>query len=123
MITCRAAGLWPNSSHENRITNTGIAYCSTMALAEVVSFVAAMNSMPVAPTPMAPSSVPFVTFTLGVPRAAASSAAATSERTPLMVTLFQGSDLLNTPAKLQLAAASATWIAPRRDLVIPIHIL
>ena len=93
----------------------GIAYCSTMALAEVVSLVAAMYSMPVSAVPAAPSSVPRVRRTFTPPRASASSAAATSERMPLMVKLFQGRNLLSAPAKLQLIAASATSSAPRRD--------
>ena len=44
--------------------------------------------------------------------------AATSERTPLMVSAFQGSHLPSTPAKLQLIAPSATCIAPICDFFI-----
>ena len=94
-----------------------------MALAEVVSLTATMYSTPVSAVPAAPSSVPFVSLTLTPRRAKASSTAATSERMPLMVKLFQGRDLLSAPAKLQLMAASATCSAPKRDLVMGKHFL
>ena len=91
-----------------------MAYCSTMALAAVVSLVAAMNRKPHSATPSAPSTLPFVTRTFALPRAKPSSTAATSERKPFCVSAFQGRNLLNTPANDQLIAASATSIAPMR---------
>ena len=107
-------GRFLRTTASKRITTTGMAYCSTMALAAEVYLLASINSTEVAMTPNAPSQLPKVLAGRKSRRARPRKTAATRARAPAMVSAFQGMRRVSRPLKLQQTQASSMQPVDRR---------